>query len=162
MDLKINVKNLPREGSNLEIHLKEEDISIKEIVGDMYISFNVSKNGNSYDVKGFMEYELSLTCSRCLEEISRHNTEEFNLEFKEKKGYSVSGKLAKKMDEADTEFVVKDGLLDLGAFIHDEAILSIPLKPLCSERCKGLCTICGVNLNETTCEHSKLKEKSLT
>jgi uncharacterized protein len=94
--------------------------------------------------------------------MTRHEREEFNLEFKEKKGCSVSGKLAEKMDEADTEFVVKNGFLDLGPFIHDKAILSIPLKPLCSEKCKGLCTICGVNLNETTCEHSKLEEGSLT
>jgi uncharacterized protein len=29
----------------------------------------------------------------------------------------------------------------------------MPIKPICRTDCKGLCTICGVNLNDMTCEH---------
>jgi len=27
----------------------------------------------------------------------------------------------------------------------------VPMKPLCGESCKGMCPVCGVNLNTGTC-----------
>jgi uncharacterized protein len=109
-----------------------------------------------------MEYEISLICSRCLKEIIKHKRKEFKLEFKEKLSYDVKGKFDRKTGEAKNEFVIEDNCLDLGPFLRDEIILSISLKPLCSEECKGLCPVCGSNLNESICEHAKIEEKSLT
>jgi uncharacterized protein len=162
MDLKINVGNLPKEGSILEFCFKEADVSIEEVIGDTFVKFVVCKSGNSYDVKGSMEYRFSLICSRCLKEIVRHKRKKFNLEFKEKLSYDVKEKSGRKAGETENEFVVEDNCLDLGPFLRDEIILSIALKPLCSEKCKGLCPVCGTNLNESVCEHVKIEEKSLT
>ncbi len=162
MDLKIDIRNLPKEGSSLEFHLKGEDVAVKEVIGDTFVKFEICKNGNSYDMKGFMEYKLSLICSRCLREITQQKKKEFNLEFKEKAGYAVMGKFNRKTSEAENEYIVENSCLNLGSFLRDEIILSIALKPLCSEECKGLCSVCGANLNEFTCEHVKLKEESLT
>jgi uncharacterized protein len=162
MDLKINVGNLPKEGSMLEFCFKEADVSVKEVIGNTFVKFIVCKNGNSYEVKGFMEYGFSLVCSRCLKEITQHKKKEFNLEFKEKSSYDDKGKSGRKTGEIKNEFVVENSCLDLGSFLRDEIILSIALKPLCSEECRGLCSVCGANLNESICEHAKIEEKSLT
>jgi len=162
MDLKINVGNLPKEGSSHGLYLKEENVAVKEVVGDTFVKFEICKNGNSYDVKGFMDYELSLICSRCLKEITRHKRKEFSLEVREKLDCTVTGKFNRKTGEAENVYIVENNCLDLGPFLRDEIILSIALKPLCSEECKGLCSVCGANLNESACEHVKLKEESLT
>ena len=162
MDLKINVANLPKEGSTLEFCFKETDVSVEEITGDTFVRFEICKNGNSYDVKGFMEYELSLVCSRCLEEIKQRNRKDFELEFKERSNYDVKVKSGRKTGETKNEYIVENNCLDLGAFLRDEIILSVALKPLCSEECKGLCHVCGTNLNESFCEHVKIVKKSLT
>jgi len=45
------------------------------------------------------------------------------------------------------------GVLNIAPRIHDAVLLGIPNYPLCSEDCKGLCPVCGANLNVTTCEH---------
>ncbi|NPA26086.1 MAG: DUF177 domain-containing protein [Chloroflexi bacterium] len=45
------------------------------------------------------------------------------------------------------------GIIDLGPLVREHMILAIPLKPLCHPECKGLCPVCGANLNETSCEH---------
>ena len=45
--------------------------------------------------------------------------------------------------------------------LRDTILLSIPLKPLCREECKGLCPVCGKNLNEGECEHVKKKEEEI-
>jgi len=36
--------------------------------------------------------------------------------------------------------------------MHEQFVLSLPMKPLCSEGCKGLCPVCGTNLNRNTCD----------
>ena len=41
--------------------------------------------------------------------------------------------------------------LDLEPLARDAVLLELPLAPLCSEDCKGLCPQCGANWNVTTC-----------
>ena len=162
MDLRINVENLPKEGSKVDINIKEENVSVKEITGDVHVNALVYKSGNSYAVEGFEEYDLRLTCSRCLKDIKQHQKRDFHLEFKKKTDYTTDIRSPREADQTEIEYIVENNCIDLGSFLRDEIILSVPMKPLCSEECKGLCPICGVNLNNATCNHSKIKEKSLT
>jgi DUF177 domain-containing protein len=46
------------------------------------------------------------------------------------------------------------GIIDLGPVLREYAVLEIPISPLCKPDCKGLCPICGNNLNECTCNHA--------
>jgi uncharacterized protein len=157
MELQINLENLPKDGSRVDVYIKEENVSVEEITGDVHVNALVHKSGNSYDVKGFEEYDLRLICSRCLKEIIRHEKRNFHLKFKEKADYNIDVRLPREADQTEIEYIVENNCIDLGSFLRDEIILSVPMKPLCSEECKGLCPICGVNLNNTTCKHSKLK-----
>ncbi|NQW03257.1 MAG: DUF177 domain-containing protein [Acidobacteria bacterium] len=45
-----------------------------------------------------------------------------------------------------------DEAIDLGAVVREQLYLALPMKPLCTEACKGLCPVCGVNWNRETCE----------
>jgi uncharacterized protein len=36
--------------------------------------------------------------------------------------------------------------------MQEQFYLSLPMKPLCAEDCKGLCPVCGTNLNRGTCQ----------
>ena len=47
------------------------------------------------------------------------------------------------------------GVIDLTPVLREYALLEIPISPLCKPECKGLCPICGNNLNETTCNHEE-------
>jgi uncharacterized protein len=42
--------------------------------------------------------------------------------------------------------------LDLEPLVRDAVLLELPLAPLCSEACQGLCPVCGINRNEGSCE----------
>ena len=42
--------------------------------------------------------------------------------------------------------------LDVDALIADEMVLQWPMKILCKEDCKGICKVCGTNLNKSTCD----------
>ena len=48
-----------------------------------------------------------------------------------------------------------DGYIDLTDLYREYLILAIPIKRLCKADCKGLCVVCGADLNETTCEHQQ-------
>lgn len=47
---------------------------------------------------------------------------------------------------------MKEYELDLEELLREELQLSWPSKVLCSEECKGICSVCGQNLNEGDCE----------
>jgi len=43
---------------------------------------------------------------------------------------------------------VKEDVVDLSSWARDALALALPTRILCSEHCRGLCTVCGANLNE--------------
>ncbi len=45
----------------------------------------------------------------------------------------------------------QENMLDLTELLRQNILLSMPIKPLCSDECKGLCPTCGRNLNEGPC-----------
>jgi uncharacterized protein len=44
---------------------------------------------------------------------------------------------------------------EIDDLVREAVILSVPAKPLCSENCKGLCPVCGTDLNRSTCSCAK-------
>jgi uncharacterized protein len=47
----------------------------------------------------------------------------------------------------------EDGNIDLEPLVREYMLLEVPLNPLCKPDCKGLCPVCGGNLNEEICNH---------
>jgi uncharacterized protein len=41
--------------------------------------------------------------------------------------------------------------IDLGAIVREQILLALPMDLLCKEECKGLCTVCGQDLNVKEC-----------
>jgi uncharacterized protein len=44
-----------------------------------------------------------------------------------------------------------ENMLDMTEMFRQDILLAMPIKPICSEECKGLCPSCGRNLNEGPC-----------
>lgn len=53
-------------------------------------------------------------------------------------------------DGVDTYPLVGDEI-DLEPMLHDAVLLELPLAPLCSEGCRGICPNCGANRNDEMC-----------
>ncbi len=54
------------------------------------------------------------------------------------------------LDSADQE--VFDGKkIDLDPIVREQVLLALPMDAVCKEDCKGLCPVCGQNLNEREC-----------
>jgi len=59
------------------------------------------------------------------------------------------------LDETYEGYDVREESYDLSSLIHDCIALSRPSEYRCSDNCKGLCPICGCNLNKNSCNCGK-------
>ncbi|MBP5578880.1 MAG: DUF177 domain-containing protein, partial [Ruminococcus sp.] len=57
-------------------------------------------------------------------------------------------------NDDNDDYIVADGeSIELNEVALNDILLSLPTKVLCREDCKGLCMVCGCDLNETQCDH---------
>ena len=117
-------------------------------VGNGTLTLTIRKYQDTLFVDGRVEIGLILRCARCLEHFPYNLTE--NFEF----GVKLKEKGVKRVElwEKDLVEVDKNGEIDLAKRVRDAIFLAIPTFPLCSEDCKGLCPICGANLNKGSCQ----------
>lgn len=106
--------------------------------------------GKIYDMSAYMQLEITARlpyktqCSRCLKEM------ENACECVIKRVLSAEGS-----DDGNEDVIVyNDRRIDLGVTVFEELSMAFPTKPLCKPDCKGLCPVCGYDLNEGDCEHA--------
>lgn len=65
----------------------------------------------------------------------------------------LSRPVAQKLTEEDDDYLIADenGMLEVGEAVMEAIYMELPVRFLCSESCKGLCPICGCDLNDTSC-----------
>jgi uncharacterized protein len=88
-------------------------------------------------VSGTVSAPLVGECSRCLDELTDHLTVEIGELFAYP--HSVTDETT---DEDELPRVV-DEHVDLEQTVRDAVVLALPLAPLCTEECRGLCPECG-------------------
>ena len=107
----------------------------------------VSLEGRFYNRAGvvYLEYsaifEILHICDRCLKEFSKN----YDLSFEHIVVPSVS-------NSDNDDYIVADGeSIEVNEIALTDILLSLPTKILCKEDCKGLCMVCGCDLNESEC-----------
>lgn len=86
-------------------------------------------------------YTLCLVCDRCLTPFHR--------QVEQHTSHTVVREL--NTSEDDDYLVAPDGIVDLMEVATNDIILSLPSKFLCKDDCKGLCPVCGCDLNQKSC-----------
>lgn len=105
----------------------------------------VSNTASVVNLKIDIDFEFSAPCDRCGNYTSKRHT------------VTIEKSLATSLErqESDTIIVVPDMQLEVDELVYTEVILNLPSKHLCKETCKGLCSVCGKNLNEGDCGCAK-------
>jgi len=87
---------------------------------------------------------INLECVRCLENFQQP----LHAGFDELYAFS-------KRTATDSGLILPDdGYIDLRPLFREYLLIEIPIRPLCIEDCRGLCTVCGINLNLENCPHN--------
>lgn len=129
-----------------DIELGPDDVGLedgKQLLSGISISLHIYNEDGYLHVKGHTEVALTAPCDRCLTETKVT----FPVNIDEE--YEIRGNLITLDDDAAPYFTGES--LDAEKLLHDSVLSSMPSKVLCKEDCKGLCPVCGQNLNERDC-----------
>ena len=135
-----------------DLDIQSEDYSLDD---DIRVICLVRRDGNLAIVKGEAITPVKVNCARCLEPFVMEVSGTFSLVVKQMSVGEPVPQLSEEEEELDEErllYVEHDvATLDITDYVRDAVILTLPLKPVCREDCKGLCYSCGHNLNEGEC-----------
>jgi uncharacterized protein len=127
------------------------DDDIFRVVSPVMLSFDIDRQEpGRFRLVGHVTGEVELACSRCLEPFTLPVTTDFDLRYVPHTDNSGEGEREVEEDDLTTAFYADDQI-DLGHLVLEQLHLALPMKPLCSETCKGLCPQCGTNLNTGSC-----------
>lgn len=99
-------------------------------------------------VSGTADLEVAAECSRCLDPVQWH--EEVDLsELFCYPSTDARGAIVEESDESEDPLpMVQDDHVDLLPVLRDAVVIDLPLAPLCSEDCLGLCPQCGYRMED--------------
>ncbi len=145
--LKINVGFLLNQavGTNRDIHFDQPELRLNSDITlvDFKGMTRVGRIQQGILVQADFTAQMQAECVRCLVEFQQP----LQASFTELFAFS-----SRTVTESGL-YVPDDGNIDLTPLVREFILLEMPIKPLCREDCKGLCVVCGEDLNTTTCEH---------
>ena len=155
------------EGDRLELEGALEpsdiDLSADQIrqVGIVRWSGFVDRSGAHVRFAGWLQGQFELVCVRCLQPVEEILNRKFDLFFRERDSLVFDENEEIELEEADTStaFIVGTELA-LADIFREQILLAGPMKPVCRNECKGLCSTCGTNLNDASCGCPKEKINS--
>ena len=151
--LRVNVGFLLNQpaGTSREITFDLPDFKLSPDFETTSLNGNIRITRTPQGVLGQVDFKASMpaTCVRCLEDYFQSLHTNFTELFSYKSHPTIELGMV----------IPEDGNIDFAPLVREYLLLEVPIKLLCKEDCKGLCSICGENLNQTTCEH-QVKEKT--
>jgi uncharacterized protein len=148
------------EASRLQDGEEETDVMFRTPAGYELL---VRKRGDVVEVKGPVNCILTMICSKCMEEFALPVEAVLDVELVPDTLMPSVSELELRGEDLDVCYYEGDEI-DLDPFVYDEIMLNVPIKPVCTDDCKGLCEVCGANRNHEECRcnamsHTLLGEK---
>lgn len=103
-----------------------------------------------------LEYPVTAECARCLDPIEWVDScrlMELYRYSPEKGDNHQSRALEEDTDEDESNLHVENDSINLEGVFRDSIVLDLPLRPLCTEECAGLCAVCGEKVENGEHDH---------
>jgi len=154
----ISLEEIPLEGIRIDFgEIKElEDLNVKEAFSGF---FQLKKLGIEVKLEGFIKGSVMLVCDRCLTEFEYKIEHNFLLDLKPVSALNFEEERELSEEEMEVSFY-ENSWISFYDILKEEVILAIPYKKLCRSDCKGICPVCGTNLNEKLCNCKVYKKDS--
>ena len=114
-----------------ESFFDEDYLDNGKFTGDIEVFGETASNGSEIVIRGQIKCCKEFTCDRCLTQATQNQIHDFD-------------------EEIDGAEVVDD-FFDITELVRDTIIASQSIQNLCKAECKGLCPVCGQNLNDGEC-----------
>jgi len=122
---------------------------------DVRVDATLEKTGNQFYLRANIQAIGRFQCDRCVGQFDRPLTSSYQMH------YVWDGAETGSLDPAEVQ-AIPPGLsvINIADDVRQTILLSVPLKVLCREDCKGLCAHCGKNLNEGACGCREIRSDS--
>jgi len=142
----------PRDHVEREFPASALDTSEDEfrIVSGIQLSLDVEKKDRRFRLAGTADATLELHCSRCDDAFTQPVNAPFDVTYLPQSANTGDGEREVAEEDLDSGFYEHE-TIDLGQLVREQFYLALPMKPLCSPTCRGLCPVCGTNRNTGTC-----------
>lgn len=152
--LRINVGFLLNQpiGTYRDIHFEYPTVLLKPDfnISDFSGVARVSRTPQGVLVHGDFEGKATAECVRCLTEFQQFLSTSFDeLYAFDQRSVTDSGLI-----------LPEDANIDLEPLVRDYLLIEMPINPVCTPDCQGLCPICGVNLNDEPAGHYHSESES--
>ena len=116
-------------------------------VGENSVSLTIMHTENQViRLEGEGTITVLIPCSRCLEPVlvscPVDYDEEIDMKLSEEE----------RIEALDESSFIQNKELDTDKLLHNEVLINWPMRVLCKEDCKGICSRCGANLNQGSCD----------
>lgn len=147
MSLFVKISSLSAGSNEIEFSFKPEEVGLQSpFFGSTNIKMDIQKSHHQLVVNAVLSVQYGAECDRCGRKIDLQPVSDFNFV------YLFENKENEK-DDFNVRYITPEtDKIDISQEVYDYALLSIPLKILCSEDCKGLCRYCGINKNSGECD----------
>jgi uncharacterized protein len=127
----------------LDLEMASVEVGGELAVSDLNGKLRFTRTGQGLYGSGPIQADHTMECARCLD--AYQHTLQVHLD-------ELFVYPAEKAEDPLLA-IPESGVLDLHPLLREMLILEVPLQPLCREGCRGLCPICGNNLNNEQCSH---------
>lgn len=121
------------------------------VAGPVRLALAIHRDGESYRLRGGLDTAIELVCARCLARFVIPIAVDLDALYLPQRANTGDGEFEIADGDLSTAFY-RDEELDLGHLIREQLQLEVPMKPLCRASCRGLCTVCGIDLNADRCD----------
>lgn len=149
--MKINVAQVRRNEDGRAHFDLEEDFSAYEseleglsFTAPVRVQLQVTNLGKSLLVLGKVQAKFKVQCGRCLDDFI------YPLELSYEDEWVYGG--MPDGEQSETMFIFEKDEIEINELIFEQIVLALPMRFICSPECQGLCPVCGVNRNHTSCE----------
>ena len=119
------------------------------ITGKAPITFHIANVENKQlRISGIVDLEAVIPCARCLSDVVTP------IHFDIDKTLQIKGDVLIDEEMEETDYLIGFDL-DVERLVYAEILVNWPMRVLCKDDCKGICKVCGMNLNKGACDCQK-------
>ncbi|MFN2576872.1 MAG: DUF177 domain-containing protein [Pyrinomonadaceae bacterium] len=153
-DMRIELEKLGESGGRFSRTYEIDQVTFDEhdlwLVQPVSVEGRIRRKGEEVELRGKLTTKIGAPCGRCLKSVELP----LDVEFVERFTPAVSWKDEEQheLSEDDLNLAAFDGqAIEFDDLVREEIMLALPGHVLCDEVCKGLCPICGADLNTADC-----------
>ncbi|GAB4355142.1 MAG: DUF177 domain-containing protein [Candidatus Abyssubacteria bacterium] len=151
--MRVFIETIPEEGLHLDGEILASDILFDlpgyELIEPITITGTAVKVGEDVNVDATLHGQVNCECSRCLKSFTMAISLDFNVVYAPE---TERPKDETEIIEPDANLAFYKGdTVELLHEVRDLLLTHMPINPVCQEHCRGLCPVCGTDLNEAQC-----------